>query len=521
MYDAYNSVDRIGDAYLVTSAGRRRGPTATRPWPRRPTPRWWRCIPASKSLFDAALTRDARPRPQRQGGKLRPRARRLRRSAATWSIARRRRRRPQEQHLRVQRPAGLPRGRPLHPEQGYYASTPWSVDPFAVDSLDQFAARRLDDGTPAGRAWPSWRAKSTRWPTTRCCARAATAASARPRAHRRSRPRSASTGRYDGRPGLGTPPRLYNQIARTVAIQEGNTEAENARLFALVNIAMADAGLTSWDNKYDDDFWRPIMGIRNGATRRQPGHAGRRELDAAGRAGQQPAAGRDQLHAAVPGLHLRPRHVRRRGVPDPDAVLRPRRHLLHVRLRRVQRRDPRRRRLGPSAASAGPSTASPRPSWRTPRAASTSASTGPSIATTASARATRWPTTCSRTRCCDPCVVVHRRLWPRRWPAPPTRALWMHTPEPRATTARLLTTAVQLVTSSGRRWPACRRGFQAGFDRSRDARVRRDRGGRRPAATKTEIAVKDAGANSRADCHDGPAITSEVGHPSSRRASTT
>src|SRR5262249_52532902 len=40
----------------------------------------------------------------------------------------------------------------------------------------------------------------------------------------------------------------------------------NARLFALVNIAMADAGLTAWNNKYDDEFWRPILGIRNGAT---------------------------------------------------------------------------------------------------------------------------------------------------------------------------------------------------------------------------------------------------------------
>ncbi|MEM7249285.1 MAG: hypothetical protein AAF533_28490, partial [Acidobacteriota bacterium] len=36
---------------------------------------------------------------------------------------------------------------------------------------------------------------------------------------------------YNGSPGTGTPPRLYNQIARLIAIQEGNTEVENARLF--------------------------------------------------------------------------------------------------------------------------------------------------------------------------------------------------------------------------------------------------------------------------------------------------
>ena len=67
---------------------------------------------------------------------------------------------------------------------------------------------------------------------------------------------------YDGRPGLGAPPRLYNQIARVIAVQEGNTEVENARMFALLNIAQADAGVVAWDAKYDYNFWRPILGIR-------------------------------------------------------------------------------------------------------------------------------------------------------------------------------------------------------------------------------------------------------------------
>ncbi|MFH0342141.1 MAG: vanadium-dependent haloperoxidase [Chromatiales bacterium] len=67
---------------------------------------------------------------------------------------------------------------------------------------------------------------------------------------------------YDGARGLGTPPRLYNQIARVIADQEGNTEAENARLFALINIAQADAGILCWGIKYTFNFWRPILGIR-------------------------------------------------------------------------------------------------------------------------------------------------------------------------------------------------------------------------------------------------------------------
>jgi vanadium chloroperoxidase len=76
---------------------------------------------------------------------------------------------------------------------------------------------------------------------------------------------------YDGASGLGTPPRLYNQIIREVAMNIGNpanpgnavnTAAQNARLFALVNSAMADAGILAWDQKYIWDFWRPVVGIR-------------------------------------------------------------------------------------------------------------------------------------------------------------------------------------------------------------------------------------------------------------------
>lgn len=67
---------------------------------------------------------------------------------------------------------------------------------------------------------------------------------------------------YDGVRGLGTPPRLYNQIARLIAVQEGNTELENAQLFAQLNIAMADAGIVCWSMKYTYNVWRPILGIR-------------------------------------------------------------------------------------------------------------------------------------------------------------------------------------------------------------------------------------------------------------------
>lgn len=67
---------------------------------------------------------------------------------------------------------------------------------------------------------------------------------------------------YDGAKGLGTPPRLYNQIVRVVAAARGNSVEQNARLFALVNAAMGDAGILAWDDKYHYDLWRPVIGIR-------------------------------------------------------------------------------------------------------------------------------------------------------------------------------------------------------------------------------------------------------------------
>lgn len=67
---------------------------------------------------------------------------------------------------------------------------------------------------------------------------------------------------YDGVADIGTPPRLYNQITRVIAQQKGNSEVENARLFALVNVAMQDVGVALWNTKYMENFWRPITGIR-------------------------------------------------------------------------------------------------------------------------------------------------------------------------------------------------------------------------------------------------------------------
>jgi len=79
---------------------------------------------------------------------------------------------------------------------------------------------------------------------------------------------------YDGAAGLGTPPRFYNQIVRKIAVAKGNSEADNARLFAFVNAAMADAGIFAWEQKFRHDFWRPVVGIREHDTSLGPLDAG-------------------------------------------------------------------------------------------------------------------------------------------------------------------------------------------------------------------------------------------------------
>jgi hypothetical protein len=67
---------------------------------------------------------------------------------------------------------------------------------------------------------------------------------------------------YDGTPSLCAPPRLYNQITVQIADQRRLSAIQFARLLALVNVAMADAGMTIWESKYYYDFWRPVLGIR-------------------------------------------------------------------------------------------------------------------------------------------------------------------------------------------------------------------------------------------------------------------
>ena len=78
---------------------------------------------------------------------------------------------------------------------------------------------------------------------------------------------------YDGTPSLCAPPRLYNQIVTEVSERSSNV-IQLARLYALVNVAMADAGIAIWESKYHYAFWRPVTGIREADPRTGPSGLG-------------------------------------------------------------------------------------------------------------------------------------------------------------------------------------------------------------------------------------------------------
>ena len=59
---------------------------------------------------------------------------------------------------------------------------------------------------------------------------------------------------------------MWNRVARTVSAQRNTGLVENARVFALLNLAMVDATIAVWDGKYTYRFWRPVTAIRAADT---------------------------------------------------------------------------------------------------------------------------------------------------------------------------------------------------------------------------------------------------------------
>jgi len=137
---------------------------------------------------------------------------------------------------------------PNFPKQPQF--THWSrVTPFALESADQFRP----DGPPVltsdrySDAFDQVKSLGTAGSTT------ATAD-------------EALTGRFWN----GAIQNYWNEIAQTASVAHDLTTAQNARLFALLNLSFADGVIAFYDAKYTYNFWRPVTAIRAAATDGNP-----------------------------------------------------------------------------------------------------------------------------------------------------------------------------------------------------------------------------------------------------------
>jgi hypothetical protein len=63
-----------------------------------------------------------------------------------------------------------------------------------------------------------------------------------------------------------SPVQVWNAAARQAGAAQGKTLSENARIFALLGMALCDASIAAFDAKYHYNLWRPVTAIRAGDT---------------------------------------------------------------------------------------------------------------------------------------------------------------------------------------------------------------------------------------------------------------
>ena len=61
-----------------------------------------------------------------------------------------------------------------------------------------------------------------------------------------------------------SPVSAWNSAARQVSFAQGRTLSENARIFALLAMAIGDASIAAYDTKYHYSLWRPLTAILGG-----------------------------------------------------------------------------------------------------------------------------------------------------------------------------------------------------------------------------------------------------------------
>ena len=87
----------------------------------------------------------------------------------------------------------------------------------------------------------------------------------------------------------------WNEITQTAAQARNLTTAQNARLFALLNLSLADGVIAFYDAKYTYNFWRPVTAIRAAAADGNP--------ETLADPGWLPEAGKTAPDPSYPGAH--------------------------------------------------------------------------------------------------------------------------------------------------------------------------------------------------------------------------
>jgi len=87
----------------------------------------------------------------------------------------------------------------------------------------------------------------------------------------------------------------WNEITQTTSQAHNLTTAQNARLFALLNLSLADGVIAFYDAKYTYNFWRPVTAIRAANTDDNP--------ETLANPGWLPEAGKTAPDPSYPGAH--------------------------------------------------------------------------------------------------------------------------------------------------------------------------------------------------------------------------
>jgi hypothetical protein len=87
----------------------------------------------------------------------------------------------------------------------------------------------------------------------------------------------------------------WNEIAQTAAVSQQLSTAESARLFALLNLSVADGVIAFYDAKYTYNFWRPVTAIQAADSDENP--------DTLADPNWLPQSGKTAADPSYPGAH--------------------------------------------------------------------------------------------------------------------------------------------------------------------------------------------------------------------------